>query len=97
MYQKNQENMQSSLVSKNFPGPTNSSGDMIEHLFKMLVSQLENMQLESNNGLEIEKSTNYSINVTEPWVYFSCHALSWEAFLPLSKKWMHRSINDNTC
>ncbi|GJX80330.1 F-box/kelch-repeat protein SKIP11-like protein [Tanacetum coccineum] len=73
--------MQSSLVSKNFSGPTSSSGDMNESQIKMLGSQLANMQLETN--------TNYSINVTGPWVYFSCHALSWEAFDPLSKKWMH--------
>ena len=55
---------------------------MNEYWIKMLGPQLENMELESDNGLEMEKSTNYSINVTEPWIYFSCHALSREAFYP---------------
>ena len=81
MYQKNQENMRSSLVSKKFSRPTSSSGDMNVYWIKMLGPQLENMELESDNGLEMKKCTNYLINVNEPWVYFSCHALRWESFL----------------
>ncbi|OAY61425.1 F-box/kelch-repeat protein SKIP11 [Manihot esculenta] len=27
--------------------------------------------------------------VTEHWVYFSCHLLEWEAFDPISRRWMH--------
>jgi hypothetical protein len=72
--------MQSSWVSKKFSRPTISSGDMNEHRYKMLGSQLENMQLESDNRLEMQKSTNNSMYLTEPWVYFSCYALSCEAF-----------------
>ena len=59
---------------------------MNEHRFKMLRSQLDNMQLESNSGLEMQKGTNNSMYLTEPLVYFSCYALSCEAFYSLSKK-----------
>ena len=86
MYQKNQENMRSSLVSKKFSRPTSSSGDMNVYWIKMLGPQLENMELESDNGLEMKKCTNYLINVNEPWVYFSCHALRWEAFLSVKQE-----------
>ena len=55
MYQKNQENMQSSLVSKKVSRQTSSSGDMNEHRIKMLGSELRNMQLESDDGLAMEK------------------------------------------
>ncbi|PWA91512.1 galactose oxidase, beta-propeller [Artemisia annua] len=34
-------------------------------------------------------SSSVRINVSEPCVYFSRHALSWEAFEPVSKKWMN--------
>ena len=60
----------------------------------MVGSELRNMQLESDDGQEMKKK---GTNVTKPWVYYSCHALSWEAFDPLSKKWMHRSTNDHPC
>ena len=55
MYQKNQENMQSSLVSKKVSRETSSSGDMNEHRIKRLGSELRNMQLESDDGLAMEK------------------------------------------
>ncbi|KAM7269122.1 hypothetical protein ACFE04_024619 [Oxalis oulophora] len=36
--------------------------------------------------------------VTEYWVYFSCHLLEWEAFDPITRRWMHLPImNSNDC
>ncbi|KAL5722711.1 hypothetical protein ACHQM5_006197 [Ranunculus cassubicifolius] len=29
------------------------------------------------------------MGVIEHWVYFSCHVLEWEAFDPVSRRWMH--------
>ena len=62
--------MQSSMVSKKFFGPTSSSGDMNEYRIKMIGSQLRNMQLVNDDGLEMEKSTNYLINVSKHWGFF---------------------------
>ena len=71
--------MQSSMVSKKFFGSTSSSDDMNEYRIKMIGSQIRNVKLENDDGLEMEKSTNYLINVSNHWVFF-CHAISWEAF-----------------
>ncbi|KAJ0930319.1 hypothetical protein HanPSC8_Chr04g0147921 [Helianthus annuus] len=30
-----------------------------------------------------------SIYLLEHWIYFSCHQLEWEAFDPISKKWVN--------
>ncbi|GAB4829181.1 F-box/kelch-repeat protein skip11 [Ancistrocladus abbreviatus] len=36
--------------------------------------------------------------VIEHWVYFSCHLLEWEAFDPVSHRWMHLPrMNSNEC
>ena len=43
---------------------------MNEYLINMIGSQLRNMQLVNDDGLEMEKSTNYLINVTKHWVCF---------------------------
>ena len=44
-----------------------------------------------SNSLQLS-AYEKQVLATEPWVYFSCHALSWEAFYPISRKWMQRSI-----
>ncbi|GAB4839979.1 F-box/kelch-repeat protein skip11 [Ancistrocladus abbreviatus] len=36
--------------------------------------------------------------VIEHWVYFSCHLLEWEAFDPISRRWMHLPrMSSNEC
>ncbi|KAF8408078.1 hypothetical protein HHK36_007219 [Tetracentron sinense] len=38
------------------------------------------------------------MGVIEHWVYFSCHLLEWEAFDPISRRWMHLPrMTSNEC